>query len=56
VKVNRKSTPQMVKHKTFASDFQRLEREQHNRERFSYTIALLAFLVVAVLVLKLVVR
>ena len=33
MKVNRKSTPQMVKHKTFASDFQRLEREQHNRER-----------------------
>jgi len=56
MKINRRSTPRMVKHKSFAGDFQRLEREQHNRERFSYTIALLAFLVVSVLVLKLVNR
>lgn len=50
MKVNRKSSPQMVKHKSFASDFQRLEREQHNRERFSFTIALMVALIVAVVV------
>ena len=56
MKVNRKSTPQMVKHKSFASDFQRLEREQHNRERFSFTVAVMAFWVLAVLVFQLVSR
>ena len=56
MKVNRKSSPQMVKHKSFASDFQRLEREQHNRERFTLTVATMAICVVAVLVFKLVSR
>lgn len=56
MKVNRKSSPQMVKHKSFASDFQRLEREQHNRERRILTVALMALLVVAVLVFELVSR
>lgn len=56
MKVNRKSSPQMVKHKSFAGDFQRLEREQHNRERFTLTVAIMALVVVAVLVWKLVNR
>ena len=56
MKVNRRSTPQMVKHKSFVSDYQRLEREAHNRERFSLTVALMAFWVLAVLVFQLVAR
>lgn len=56
MKVNRKSSPQMVKHKSFASDFQRLEREQYNRERYIYTVGLMALLFVAVLVFELVSR
>jgi len=56
MKVNRRSTPQMVKHKSFVSDYQRLEREAHNRERFSLTVAIMAFWVVAVLVFQLVSR
>lgn len=56
MKVNRRSTPQMVKHKSFVSDYQRLEREAHNRERFSFTVATMAICVVAVLVFKLVSR
>jgi len=46
----------MVKHKSFVSDFQRLEREAHNRERFSLTVALMALWVLAVLVFQLVSR
>jgi len=56
MKVNRKTTPKMVVRPHFASEFERLEREAHNRERFSFTVAVMAFLVVSVLVLKLVVR
>ena len=56
MKINRRSTPQMVKHKSFVSDYQRLEREAHNRERFSLTVALMAFWVLAVLVFQLVSR
>ena len=56
MKVNRRSTPQMVKHKTFVTDYQRLEREAHNRERFSFTVAVMAFWVLAVLVFQLVSR
>jgi len=56
VKINRRSTPKMVKHKSFVSDFQRLEREAHNRERFSFTVAIMAFWVLAVLVFRLVSR
>ena len=56
MKINRRSTPQMVKHKSFVSDYQRLEREAHNRERFSLTVAIMAFWVVAVLVFQLVSR
>jgi hypothetical protein len=56
VKVNRKTTPKMVVRPHFLSDYQRLEREAHNRERFSYTVAVMAFWVLAVLVWKLVSR
>jgi hypothetical protein len=56
MKVNRKTTPKMVVRPHFLSDYQRLEREAHNRERFSYTVAVMAFWVLAVLVWKLVSR
>jgi hypothetical protein len=56
MKVNRKTTPKMVVRPHFASEFERLEREAHNRERLSFTVAVMAFWVLAVLVLKLVVR
>ena len=56
MKVNRKTTPKMVVRPHFLSDFQRLEREAHNRERFSFTVAVMAFWVLAVLVWKLVSR
>ena len=56
MKVNRKSTPKMVVRPHFLSDYQRLEREAHNRQRFSYTVAVMAFWVLAVLVWKLVSR
>ena len=56
MKVNRKTTPKMVVRPHFVSDYERLEREAHNRERFSYTIAVMAFWVLAVLVWKLVSR
>ncbi len=56
MKVNRKSTPKMVVRPHFVSDYERLEREAHNRERFSYTVAVMALWVLAVLVFKLVSR
>ena len=56
MKVNRKNTPKMVVRPHFVSDFERLEREAHNRERFSYTVAVMAIWVLAVLVFKLVQR
>ena len=56
MKVNRKSTPKMVVRPHFDSEFQRLEREAHNRERFSFTVAVMAFWVLAVLVFQLVNR
>ena len=56
MKVNRKTTPKMVGRPHFLSDYQRLEREAHNRQRFSYTVAVMAFWVLAVLVWKLVSR
>ena len=56
MKVNRKTTPKMVVRPHFLSDYQRLEREAHNRQRFSYTVAAMAFWVLAVLVWKLVSR
>lgn len=56
MKVNRKTTPKMVVRPHFLSDYQRLEREAHNRQRFSYTVAVMAFWVLAVLVSKLVSR
>ncbi len=56
MKVNRKTTPKMVVRPHFDSEFQRLEREAHNRQRFSYTVAVMAFWVLAVLVWKLVSR
>jgi len=56
VKVNRKTTPKMVVRPHFASEFERLEREAHNRERFSFTVAVMAFWVLAVLVFELVSR
>lgn len=56
MKVNRKTTPKMVVRPHFISDYQRLEREAHNRQRFSYTVAVMAFWVLAVLVWKLVSR
>lgn len=56
MKVNRKTTPKMVVRSHFLSDYQRLEREAHNRQRFSYTVAVMAFWVLAVLVWKLVSR
>jgi hypothetical protein len=56
VKVNRKTTPKMVVRPHFISDYERLEREAHNRERFSYTIAVMAFWVLAVIMWKLVAR
>lgn len=56
MKVNRKTTPKMVVRPNFLSDYQRLEREAHNRQRFSYTVAVMAFWVLAVLVWKLVSR
>jgi hypothetical protein len=54
VKLDRKSSPKMVVRPHFVSDFERLEREAHNRERFGYTVAVMAFWVLAVLVFKLV--
>jgi hypothetical protein len=56
MKVNRKTTPKMVVRPHFVSDYERLEREAHNRERFSYTIAVMAFWVLAVIMWKLVSR
>jgi hypothetical protein len=56
MKVNRKTTPKMVVRPHFASEFERLERQAHNRERFSFTVALMAFWVLAVLVFQLVIR
>jgi hypothetical protein len=56
VKVNRKSTPKMVVRQHFASDYQRLEREARNRERFNFTIAIMALWVLGVLVFQLVSR
>ena len=56
MKVNRKTTPKMVVRPHFLSDYQRLEREAHNRQRFSYTVAVMAICVVAVFVWKLVSR
>ena len=56
MKVNRKTTPKMVVRPHFLSDYQRLEREAHNRQRFSYTVAVMAFWVLAVLIWKLVSR
>ena len=56
MKVNRKTTPNMVVRPHFDSEFQRLEREAHNRQRFSYTVAVMAVWVLAVLVWKLVSR
>ena len=56
MKVNRKTAPKMVVRPHFLSDYQRLEREAHNRQRFSYTVAVMAFWVLAVLVWKLVSR
>jgi hypothetical protein len=56
MKVNRKTTPKMVVRPHFLSDYQRLERQAHNRQRFSYTVAVMAFWVLAVLVWKLVSR
>jgi hypothetical protein len=56
VKVNRKTTPKMVVRPHFDSEFQRLEREAHNRERFGFTVAVMAFWVLAVLVFQLVQR
>ena len=56
MKVNRKSTPKMVVRPHFASEFERLEREAHNRQRFSYTVAAMAVWVIIVLVYKLVQR
>ena len=53
MKVNRKTTPKMVVRPHFLSDYQRLEREAHNRERFSFTVAVMAFWVLAVLVFQL---
>jgi len=56
VKVNRKTTPKMVVRPHFVTEFERLEREAHNRERFSFTVAVMAFWVLAVLVFQLVSR
>ena len=56
MKVNRKTTPKMVVRPHFLSDYQRLEREAHNRQRFSFTVAVMAFWVLAVLVFQLVSR
>ena len=56
MKVNRKTTPKMVVRPHFASEYERLEREAHNRERFSYTIGIMAIWVLAVLIFKLVIR
>jgi hypothetical protein len=56
MKVNRKTTPKMVVRPHFVSDYERLEREAHNRERFNQTVAVMAFWVLIVLVWKLVAR
>ena len=56
MKVNRKNTPKMVVRPHFTTEFERLEREAHNRERFSFTVAVMAFWVLAVLVFQLVSR
>lgn len=56
MKVNRKTTPKMVVRPYFDSEFQRLEREAHNRQRFSNTVTVMAVWVLAVLVWKLVSR
>ena len=56
MKVNRKTTPKMVVRPHFLSDYQRLEREAHNRQRFSYTVAAMAAWVLIVLIYKFVQR
>jgi hypothetical protein len=56
VKVNRKSTPKMVVRPHFVSDYQRLEREARNRERFNFTVAMMALWVLGVLIFELVSR
>ena len=56
MKVNRKTAPKMVVRPHFANEFERLEREAHNRERFSFTVGIMAIWVLAVLIFKLVIR
>ena len=56
MKVNRKSTPKMVVRPYKQWEFQRLEREARNRQRFNYTVAAMALWVIAVLIWKLLSR
>lgn len=51
MKVNRKSTPKMVA-RPYHSEFERLENQERNRERFKLTIGLLAALIVTVLLIE----
>ena len=50
MKVNRSSTPEMVKHKSFASEFERLERSEA-RQRSN---AMIFFCIIVIIVVALV--
>ncbi len=50
MKVNRKSTPKMVVRPYFASEYQRLERQERTRERAKFTVALMAAWIIAVVI------
>jgi hypothetical protein len=50
VKVNRKSTPKMVVRPYFASEYQRLERQERTRERAKFTVVLMLAWIIAVVI------
>ena len=56
MKVNRKSTPNMVVRPYFTSEYQRLQRQERTRERAKSTVALMVALVIAVILFELVIR
>ena len=56
MKVNRKSAPKMVVRPYFASEYQRLERQERTRERAKFTVALMAAWIIAVILFELVIR
>ena len=52
MKVNRKTTPKMVVRPHFATEYERLERQERNIERAKFTIALMVAWVIAVILFE----